>query len=112
MQYFMTKFTFNFYNHKREQNTNKITHFVTGSNKIAKLVKVVPKSNTQINIYNKARIKTSTYLHCLQSIYIMNKNMSLCMFYLIIFQLIECIEIRIMLEFIHVPYILLKDLFF
>ena len=37
---FITKFTFNFYNHKREQTTNKIKKIVTRSDKIAKLVKV------------------------------------------------------------------------
>ena len=30
------------FNHKRDQNTNKITNLVTGSNKIAKLMKVGP----------------------------------------------------------------------
>ena len=47
MKCFTTKFTFNYYNHEREQNTIKITNLVTGSNKIAQLVKVGPKYKNQ-----------------------------------------------------------------
>ena len=43
MKYLITKFIFQIYNHKREQNTNKNTNLVTGSNKIARLVKAGPK---------------------------------------------------------------------
>ena len=87
MKGFITKFTFNFYNHKREQNTNKITNLVTGSNKIAKQVKVGPIHKMIFTLkldfltkytlnFLEQMINTSKYLHYVQNIYIMNKNVS------------------------------------
>ena len=43
MEDFITRFNFKSYDPKREQNKNKIKNLVTGSNKLAKLVKDRPK---------------------------------------------------------------------